>query len=254
MQVPNAGAMPAALAAQPWTWQPGMHSLLLQPFAGAERMQRNHSQAWQDLFVLTALGGKRGGSYLEVGAHVPVDNNNTCLLHREFDWEGVSIELDPVHFPAWLRERPQSSLLLADALRLDYAGLLEQGFANAARRLDYLQLDIDPSIHTLQVLERLPLDSWRFSVITFETDAYRNDLRARERSREILTAHGYALVAADVSVLYPPVSPDPIAFEDWWLDPQSIDAERIRGMQSMHRPGDTPHRLLFGSFSGAAAR
>lgn len=230
----------------PWTWSSDLHSRLVHGFEGADRIERNYSQAWQDIFVMTALRGKRSGRYLEVGAHVPLENNNTCLLHRGFGWDGVSIELDAAHLPAWLRERPQCTLLLADALRLEYASLLPQWYPGPARRVDYLQLDIDPSIHTLEVLERIPLDEWRFSVITFETDAYRDDLRARQRSREILASHGYALVAPDVSVLYTPVNPAPIPFEDWWVDPRVVDADLIQSMQQLHRAGDTPHRLLFG--------
>jgi hypothetical protein len=174
---------------------------------------------------------------------VPIDNNNTYLLHREFGWSGVSLELDPVHFPHWLAHRPRSTLAIADALQVDYADALPRWFGSN-RRIDYLQLDIDPSIHTLAVLKRLPLDDFRFSVITFETDAYSQDFRARDESREILARHGYELVGRDVLVLYPPASPAPIPFEDWWVDPAVVDTETIRTLQRLNATG-MPQDLLF---------
>ena len=49
-------------------------------FPGVEKIKKNFSQAYQDLFVLTMLQGKRSGKYLEVGANHPVEFNNTFLL------------------------------------------------------------------------------------------------------------------------------------------------------------------------------
>ncbi|MBB4199355.1 hypothetical protein CCR94_05855 [Rhodoblastus sphagnicola] len=227
-----------------WQWTAEMGPHLRSPFLGAEKLSRNHSQAWQDIFVLMALGGLREGRYLEVGGHVPIDNNNTCLLHREFGWTGVTLELDASHFPHWKRCRPDSKLVIADALSIDYAQALPQWFGED-RQLDYLQLDIDPSINTLGVLKLLPLAQWRFSVITFETDVYAGDTRARDESRAILSAHGYQAVAKDVGVLFPPVSPLPIPFEDWWVDPQTVRPEIIEQLQAINAQSTWPQDLLF---------
>jgi hypothetical protein len=228
-----------------WRWQPGLSAHLRFPFEGAASIQQNHSQAWQDLFVLSMLRGMRGGRYLEIGAQVPVVNNNTFLLHDDFGWSGVSVELDPSHFPAWQEERPAGTFVIADALRLDYADALQQWFGDV-RRVEYLQLDIDPSSNTLQVLQRMALDMFRFSVITFETDAYSGDLRARNESRAILQSHGYELVLADARVLFPPAGPEPLAFEDWWVDPQAVDLATIKSARSAgSAAGGLPQRLLF---------
>ena len=234
---------------QTWRWSSAMAAHVRLPFTGLESLESNHSQAWQDLFILMMLGGKRDGRYLEVGGHDPIDNNNTCLLHREFGWHGVTLELDPSHFPLWRDQRPDSTLLIADALAVDYAKALPMYFGEASGRLDYLQLDIDPSINTLAVLKRLPLDSWRFSVITFETDAYTNDMRARDESRAILSAHGYVLVAKDVCVLFPPVSPQPIPFEDWWVDPAVVGSEAIETLQRASAITGLPQDLLFTNYA-----
>lgn len=253
-----------------WQWEPALAERLRFRFTGAATIPSNHSQAFQDIFVLSMLDGLTHGWYLEIGAHHPVSNNNTHLLHTRYEWSGVSIDIDPAHSSQWRRERPRSTLLIADALAIDYREAFSKWF-NAAppgpsawarwlgrerprtpphdpHRIDYLQLDIEPSVHTLGLLNVLPLDSYRFSVITFETDAYAGDLRARDESRERLTKHGYQLIAADVSVLYTPVSEEPIPFEDWWVDPQVVSREKIPAIQSAAgagRGGCLPQRVLF---------
>jgi len=228
-----------------WRWSPAMRTHARAPFPGLERLRTNHSQAWQDLFVLTMLNGRTAGRYLEVGGHGPVENNNTCLLHREFGWHGVTLERDSDHLPLWLLQRPDSHLVIADALTIDYEAALRLWFGADGGRLDYLQLDIDPSINTLRVLERLPLEKWRFSVLTFETDAYAGDMRARDRSRSILSSWGYVPVALDVCVLFPPVSAQPVPFEDWWVDPAAVGQETIDRFRARGSSGRMPQELLF---------
>ncbi len=228
-----------------WKWQPEMRNLLRFPFDTANRISQNHSQAWQDLFVLSMLGGITDGSYLEVGANVASFHNNTYLLNSAFGWNGISLEYDPACFKSWLVERPDAGFVLADALTLDYREAIPRWFGPEKKRIDYLQLDIDPSFNTLQVLKRLPLDTHRFSVITFETDAYSRDYRARDESREILHRHGYELVAKDLCVMYAVVSPDPIPFEDWWVDPQAVSKDKIDALQKLPNLPLLPQHLLF---------
>ena len=48
-------------------------------------IKANHSQAYQDLFVLTMLSGKKNGRYLEIGGNHPSEFNNTYLLETEFN-------------------------------------------------------------------------------------------------------------------------------------------------------------------------
>jgi hypothetical protein len=216
------------------------------PFAGAEALRANYSQAWQDIFVLSMLDGKRDGRYLEIGGQVPAENNNTYVLDRFFGWTGVTVELDPHHLSGWRRERPGSTFVIADALLVDYERAVPSWFGAESGRLDYLQLDIDPSLNTLAVLKRLPLDTYRFSVITFETDAYTGDHRARSESREILDRYGYELVAPDVCVVYAPIAADPIPFEDWWVDPGIVGRAKIDAMKALGSESLLPQHLLFG--------
>ena len=203
---------------QRWRWREDDHCKLRRPFPGASSLQRNFSQAWQDVWVLQTLGGLRQGKFLEIGANHPFMNNNTYLLSSSFAWRGVSLEYNPSHLPDWAKHRPDDTFICANALTLDYLALIQGSFGLTCERIDYLQLDIEPSIKTLEVLRRMPLDRVRFSTITFETDAYTGDLRARSESRELLMAYGYQLAVADVLVDYAAISDAPIPFEDWWID------------------------------------
>jgi hypothetical protein len=233
-----------------WRWQPGFVDRLRLPFPGVVGMPTNQSQAWQDLFVLTALRGLNNGIYLEVGANDPESNSNTWLLTHRFGWSGVSIEYDPAHLRKWVRQRPADRLITADAMALDYGQAIPLWFGKDTKRIDYLQLDIEPSFNTLQVLKKIPLDQFRFSVITFETDVYAGDVRAREESRAMLQGHGYELVAPDVGVIFEPISPNPIAFEDWWVDPAVVDRGMIEALRGCSGQPTLPQHLLFGSSNG----
>ena len=54
-------------------------------FDGLEKVTRNYSQVYQDLFVLSMLDGKREGTYLEIGSADPYINSNTALLEKDFN-------------------------------------------------------------------------------------------------------------------------------------------------------------------------
>lgn len=213
-------------------------------FPNSNLIRENFSQAFQDLFVLKMLGGKKHGTYLEIGANHPTFHSNTFLLHSIFDWEGISIEFDSKCFVDWPHLRPKSNFLISDALIIDYKKALNFWFPNSNRRVDYLQLDIDPSINTLTVLKRLPLDDFRFTVITFETDAYTGDLRARDESRKLLNSYGYRLLGPDVSVVFKDISQNPIAFEDWWIDPLEINIDEFAFVPNTFEKPLFPQKLI----------
>tara|TARA_Y100000034_G_C6863421_1_gene393246 strand:- start:1216 stop:1611 length:396 start_codon:yes stop_codon:yes gene_type:complete len=121
-------------------------------------------------------------------------------------------------------------------MTLDYSKLLEDD--NMPKRIDYLSLDIDPPIQTLAALKKLPLDDYRFSVITFETDYYNESSPLEERekvkaeSRQIFEAYGYVRVYGNVSYLN-----NHTPFEDWYLDSQYFSEEVIKKFM---REDDTP--------------
>ena len=184
-------------------------------FTGAENIENNWSQSMQDMFVLSMLDGKRNGVYVEIGADQPRVISNTYLLENNFDWSGVSFELDAdkVSFFNTIRK---NKCLCEDATLYDYKSLFED--RNFAKQIDYLQLDIDPAEGTLRALKALPLDDYRFSVITYETDVYSSGADIQDEQIEILESHGYQLVAKNVKCEGNP-------YEDWWIDPAIVSED-----------------------------
>ena len=181
-------------------------------FSGAENIKENYSQSMQDMFVLTMLNGKRNGIYVEIGADRPKIISNTYLLETEFDWSGVSFEIDGDKVIEFNKVR-RNKCICEDAQFYDYRYLFDE--RNFPKQIDYLQLDIDPAHQTLQALANLPLDEYRFSVITYETDVYRDGADIQDEQIEILESHGYQLVAKNVKCEGNP-------YEDWWIDPAIV--------------------------------
>jgi hypothetical protein len=68
------------------------------------------SQYGQDLFVLEALGGRRGGYFLDFGASNGVRFSNTLLLEQSFGWRGICIEPNDSFFSE-LKKKSQMPLL-----------------------------------------------------------------------------------------------------------------------------------------------
>lgn len=184
-------------------------------FSGSENIENNYSQSMQDIFVLSILNGKRNGFYVEIGSDKPRVINNTYLLESQYDWTGVSFEIDSdkVNYFNSIR---RNKCICADATKFDYKNLFdEMGYL---KQIDYLQLDCDPPQITLECLKQLPLDEYRFSVITFETDLYAGGVDVQKEQYEILINLGYQRVAKNVNNENNP-------YEDWWIDPTVIDEE-----------------------------
>lgn len=183
-------------------------------FDGSEKIDRNYSQALQDMFVLSILNGKRNGTYVEIGGYDGIDLSNTYLLEKEFDWTGVSFEIEQEKVNKYNTQR-KNKCLCENAVMANYKKIFKD--YKLPKRIDYLQLDIDPAEQTLEALKALPLDEYRFSVITYETDVYRSDVQIAKQSREILENNGYELLIKNVSHIENP-------FEDWYVD-INIDSE-----------------------------
>jgi hypothetical protein len=175
------------------------------------------------MFILSVLDGKRNGTFLEVGGCDPYWGNNTATLEQDFNWKGISIELDEKYAESYRKDRPRTALYNQDAITTDYRSLLKNNFEDKV--IDYLQMDIDPPINTLKCLYQIPFDEYKFRVITYEHD-YRTDMtrEIREKSREYLRSKGYMLIVDDVS-------PDGYwNFEDWWVHPDLVSLELLNKM------------------------
>jgi hypothetical protein len=183
--------------------------LLRRYFRGAENVERNFSQVFQDLFVLTAVDGARG-SYLEIGSNDPYRYSNTALLEK-FGWTGLSLDIDFNSVQKFARVR-KNPVVLADATTYVY---------DLPPVMQYLQVDCEPPHITLKALKNVPTTT-KFAVITFEHDHYMYpNSGIRDQSREYLWSLGYKLVVSDIAF------DDDNSFEDWWIHPELVSQEII---------------------------
>ena len=151
---------------------------------------RSQPDTAQDQYVDSVLGKKHGGTFLDVGCCHCEIISNTWFLERVRGWSGVGIDLDDQYAAGWAFRRPRSTFICDDATRIDYTSLLNAH--GMPLLIDYLSLDLEPPRLTLEALERVLESDRRFSVITYETDWYRQR-DTQLPSRKMLDAAGYVL-------------------------------------------------------------
>ena len=229
---------------------------------------QSKSQAGQDLFVVAMLQGKTNGTFLEIGGGDPIDCNNTWLLEHFFNFTGDSIDNASPYknnyfkkfyndvkdetwpfvdsfddLPSWIQQecknihgytlgldeawadnRPNTNFYNCDALNFNYD--------NLNSHYDYLQIDIDPPMAHLSILEKL-IPTHEFSVITFEHDIWQmtDEVKfVQEKSREFLSTHNYTLLVDDVTIQPGKgigIKDAPIFFEDWYVNKKFINQNII---------------------------
>jgi hypothetical protein len=199
------------------TAQPWRSHRLKRPFAHSDLIEFNYAQSDQDIFVLSMLNGLHNGTYLEIGAGWPEHISNTCLLERQFGWNGISIDqLD--EYPDMWKTQGRTTLVKDNALTVDF----EQLLGDQPQVIDYLSVDCEPAATTFAILQRLPWHQRQFRVITFEHECYREGPEIKQASRKFLSDLGYQLVVNNIS--HVGLSID---YEDWWAHPDLVDSERL---------------------------
>lgn len=183
-------------------------------FDNIELIDKNYSQSYQDMFVLSATNGKKNGLYLEIGSAEPFKNNNTALLETKFGWKGISLDINEKVVEEFREER-SNPVFCMDATQLDYAKFLKN-LGYYSQDFDYLQVDCDPPSNSFLILKKMPFDEYRFATITFEHDFYA-DSNIKEESRRFLKSKGYELLVSDIA--YNKVN----SYEDWWVHPELVD-------------------------------
>lgn len=183
------------------------------PFEGIDKIDKNHSKHFQDMFVLSAFDGKRNGSYLEIGSGDPYIHNNTALLEEQFGWKGISLDISEA-LTYKFRENRMNTVICTDATQIDYEQLFQMHCVD--NKIDYLQVDCDD--FSIAVLEKIPFSRYKFGVVTFEHDAYRLGGDKKFAAKKILEKHGYVCAVNNVgfhSGGYP--------YEDWYYHPDVVD-------------------------------
>lgn len=175
-------------------------------------MTRSYSQVKQDLFVLEKTNYKKNGTFVDIASGHPFNINNTFLLESEYNWDGLSVEIDSKWNELW--ETRKCNYKNADAFSLNY----EQLFTELCEKnnivdntLDYISLDLEPASLTNQLLHVLPLNKFKFKIITYEHDAYIYGSVYKTDAINYLCSLGYSLYKENITN----VGNDP--FEDWFI-------------------------------------
>lgn len=185
-----------------------------------------YSDDRQDEFVANLLKFKRDGYYLDIGSSSSVGSNNSYFFEKELNWKGICVEKNPVFNSSY--ETRTCRYINEDAFFIDYEKIFkEEGFPNS---IDYLSLDVD-ELSTI-VLEVLPLDKYRFKVITLEHDSHFFGDVYKNKQREILKTNGYFLLCEDVLNQSGRNIGQEHAWEDWWCDPEYFDKKEMDRLYS----------------------
>jgi hypothetical protein len=183
------------------------------------------SNTKEEEFVMSILDYKENGYYVELGAFHSKNGSNTYTLENKLNWSGVAFDIVP-EFSNEYNQNRSNPCITADALTFDYKEYFKQN--DFPKQIDFLQVDVDSGYdkegnsvgspaQSLLALIALPLNEYRFSVITFEHDClieYKNTT-VRDAQREILHHLGYKLVGRSFH-------------EDWWVDPKVIPYTKFK--------------------------
>lgn len=211
-------------------------------FDGIENVEKNYSEAYQDMFVLAVTNGKKNGSYVEIGSGHPTYGNNSYLLEKDFNWKGLSVDISEEFIAQHNAERKHNAIL-KDATTINYSNYFKSlGFTN---EIDYLQIDVDPAEVSLKVLHTIPFENYKFSVITFEHDHYADPKsQVREKARKFLETFGYVLIVANVS------PDDNRPYEDWFVHSDVMNSQRVRMMTNSSDKTKNAEKFMFGEYNG----
>ncbi|HET7086066.1 MAG TPA: FkbM family methyltransferase [Rhizomicrobium sp.] len=196
-----------------------------------------HSQAGQDLFVLSQLGPKRDGYFVEFGATDGVNISNSYFFEKHLGWSGIVAE--PARM--WHRDLALNRgchietqcvwsasgavLQFSEVAELSTVSDFDEADHHAATRqhstkydvrtislndllakheapghIDYLSIDTEGS--EFDILNAFDFAKHSFGVITCE----HNNTPNREKIYALLSSHGYRRVMEDAS-----------GMDDWYL-------------------------------------
>lgn len=211
------------------------------PEALLQYFGKSQSQLRQDLFVLSHLGFKKNGFFVEFGATNGLDLSNSYLMEKEFEWNGILVEPATCWHTELINNRTcnietdcvwKDSKSVLTFNQVDEAELSTiNSFSdtdshsearkkgrtyevktislndllkkyNAPKIMDYLSIDTEGSEY--QILSHLDFSEYSFKVITCE----HNYTPMREKLFSLLTQQGYQRVFEEISL-----------WDDWYVKP-----------------------------------
>ena len=189
-----------------------------------------NSELGQDKFVLNILNFKKNGYFIELGSNHPIKFNNTYLLEKKYNWKGIMVEYEDTYLDLYKIYRKNSLHIISDATKINYEKVFQDN--NIPTEIDYLQIDLEPknesTINTLKIFDETIFSNYKFAVVTFEHDVFRNFcVDTRNKSREIFKKHNYELIFSDVNNKHNPI-------EDWYIHPDLVDIEHVYKIKNLN--------------------
>ncbi len=102
------------------------------------------SQAGQDMIVDRLLGGKRGGSFVDIGGYDGLTGSNTAFFEQRLGWTGLLVEPVPTHLEKARMARRCPCLGLAIAAEDGEAEFIE--ISSGYTQMSGLSQSYDPTI------------------------------------------------------------------------------------------------------------
>lgn len=69
------------------------------------------SQGYEELVVRDYFRDMKGGTFVDVGCYLPLQDSTTAFLERRLKWSGVAIDAIPLYAEQWSLHRPDSRFL-----------------------------------------------------------------------------------------------------------------------------------------------
>lgn len=209
-----------------------------------DNFYNSKSQLKQDLFVLSQLGFKKNGYFVEFGATNGVDLSNTYLLEKNFDWSGILAEPAKCwHEDLFINRKcfietacvySESNLVLdfnqvenaelstiGKYSEIDFHKVKRKKLINynvntislidmlkkydAPKNIDYLSIDTEGSEY--EILKNFDFSEYSFKIITCE----HNFTPMRDEIYRLLTKNGYDRVLSEISM-----------FDDWYIKSPAV--------------------------------
>ena len=197
----------------------------------------------QDLFVNLLLPNRKG-FYLDIGAGngegMPCASNTKWL--SDLGWEGILLEFDINFCKEAAVLRHDCSIIQGNAYEVNYREIFEK--LQAPKIIDYISLDIDPPSLTcnVDILSRLPLDTYDFKILTIEHDFYNKAVGPIQKPAmmKYMADKKYKLIAEDVALSYSSTK----YLEDWYINPEFYDEFNIVDIEKLYYYRMNPNDII----------
>jgi FkbM family methyltransferase len=177
-----------------------------------------YSQYNQDKFVIETLNNKKNGYFVEIGSTNGIDINNTFLLEKKFQWNGICIEPNKNTFNELVKNRDCICLceVIDDEekdvwfkINSDWSCITNTFSENTEKRktktlhtilkennapnvIDYLSIDCEGK--ELDILKSINHNEFIFNVITVEHNAFYVGKSYKNEIKDFLESKNYVFI------------------------------------------------------------